>query len=232
MNKSSSRFYVYAYLRSKDSEHGKKGSPYYIGKGSGNRTKSNQGRAVNAPRDKDMVVYVQEGLTEQQAFSLERYCINLYGRVDLQTGCLRNKSDGGEGASGVVMTDERRQKISQAHKGKIVSAETRRKIGEAAKGRKQSLRTRQKRSEMSKGKNNNFFGRKHSDEIKQKLSTESAVYMYELVSPSGKKYVTHSLTLFASQHHLRQGCLSLVARGHREHHKGWKAKILEKLNDT
>jgi hypothetical protein len=229
MNKDPDRFYVYAYLRIKDSSHGRKGSPYYIGKGSGNRVKSNQGRAANPPKDKSMVVYVQEGLAEKQAFDLERYCIALYGRIDLGTGCLRNKSDGGEGSSGVVITDERRQKISRAHKGKVVSAEARRRIGDASRGRKKSPETLQKMSEKSKGENNHFFGKKHSDEFKRKRSLESAVYQYKLISPFGEEYITHSLTLFASQHDLRQGCLSLVAGGHRKHHKGWRVEILENL---
>jgi len=229
MNKDPNRFYVYAYLRSKDSNHGKEGSPYYIGKGSGDRIKSKQGRPVNSPRDKSMVVYVQEGLTEQHAFNLERYCIALYGRIDLGTGCLRNKSDGGEGASGVIITDERRQKISRAHKGKTMSAEARRKIGEASKGRKKSPETLQRMSERSRGENNHFFGKKHSDELKHRRSIESALYRYKLISPLGTEYTTHSLTLFASQHNLQQGCLSLVAGGHRKHHKGWRVEILEIL---
>ena len=122
------RYYVYAYLRSTDSVNGAKYSPYYIGKGSGKRLLSTQGRPANKPRDRSMVVYIQEGLTEEQAFSLERYCIALYGRIDIETGCLRNKSDGGEGASGVITSDAKRQKISLAHKGKVITEATRLKL--------------------------------------------------------------------------------------------------------
>lgn len=229
MNKDPNRFYVYAYLRSKDSVNGKKGSPYYIGKGSGSRILSRQGRPVNKPIDTGYIVYIQEGLTESEAFRLEQYCISLYGRIDTGTGCLRNKSDGGEGASGVVITDERRQKISRAHKGKIVSEAARLNISRASKGRRLSPEVVQKMSERNAGSGNPFFGKTHSEEFKRKRSIESSVYQYELTSPSGEKYVTCSLTLFAKEHGLSQGCLSLVAGGQRKHHKGWKVVILKRL---
>jgi hypothetical protein len=225
----SRRYYVYAYLRGVNSANGAKHSPYYMGKGSGGRILSNQGRPVNKPRDKSLIVYIQEGLTEQEAFALESYCIDLYGRLDLGTGCLRNKSNGGEGASGVIKSEATRQKISCAHKGKTVTAETRKKISEAGKGRKRSLAIREKMSERQRGESNPFWGQKHSKQFKDRMSKDSAIYEYELIGPDGAIYTTHSLTLFAKEHGLRQGCLSLVAHGKRSHHHGWKACILRRL---
>jgi hypothetical protein len=225
----SRRYYVYAYLRETASANGVKYSPYYIGKGSGNRIFSSQGKPVNKPKDKSLIVYVQECLTEQEAFALEHYCIAIYGRIDLGTGCLRNKSNGGEGASGVIKSESTRQKISRAHKGKVVTMETRKKIGEASKGRKLSLATRKKMSESRKGEGNAFWGQKHSEEFIAKRSQNSAIYEYELVGPDGAIYTTHSLTLFAKEHGLRQGCLSLVAHGKRKEHQGWKVCIIKSL---
>jgi hypothetical protein len=225
------RYYVYAYLRSTDSVNGAKYSPYYIGKGSGKRLLSTQGRPANKPRDRSMAVYIQEGLTEEQAFSLERYCIALYGRIDIETGCLRNKSDGGEGASGVITSDAKRRKISLAHKGKVITEATRLKIGLSSKGRKASAETRQKMSEATKGERNPFFGKKHSEEFKSKRSAAMSLYRYELTSPTGEIYTTCSVTLFAKQHGLRQGCLAMVVSGKRLSHKGWTGRILEVLND-
>jgi hypothetical protein len=111
MTKDFRRFYVYAYLRSKDSERGVKYSPYYIGKGCRDRATS-KCRTVPKPFDAAYIVYVQEGLTEEEAFSLEKYCIALYGRIDNGTGILRNRSDGGDGPTGVRRSDDARQNIA------------------------------------------------------------------------------------------------------------------------
>ena len=79
MTKDPRRFYVYAYLRSKDSERGVKYSPYYIGKGCGYRCLSRKRRTAPTPKDRAFIVFIQEGLEEEEAFALERYCIAMYG---------------------------------------------------------------------------------------------------------------------------------------------------------
>jgi hypothetical protein len=73
-----------------------------------------------------------------------------------------------EAQKGKTRSEETREKMSKAQKGKTRSEETRQKLSEAGKGRTFSEETRQKLSEAQKGENNGFFGKKHSEETRQK----------------------------------------------------------------
>ena len=104
------RFYTYAYLREDK-------TPYYIGKGTGDRIYSTN-RRNNPPKDKSRIIFLKQNLTEEEAFRHEIYMIAVFGRKDLETGILYNKSNGGEGNSGLIMSQESREKMSKASKGK------------------------------------------------------------------------------------------------------------------
>ena len=119
-------FYTYAYLRLD-------GTPYYIGKGKGNRAFRKR-RGFNPPKDTSRILILKKDLTEEDAFKHEIYMIALYGRKELGPGILHNRTNGGDGPSGLIQSEESRKKISEAIKGeknpnfgKTPSEETRRK---------------------------------------------------------------------------------------------------------
>jgi len=100
------RFYTYAYLRVDR-------TPYYIGKGKGNRAYNKHQKGISVPKNKSRIIFLKQNLTEEEAFKHEIYMIAVFGRKDLGAGILRNRSYGGEGPSGAVRSEEWRRSISE-----------------------------------------------------------------------------------------------------------------------
>jgi len=178
-------FYVYQFLR-------EDGTPYYIGKGSGNRCYKDRGRPCKLPKDTNRIIKIAENLTEEVAFNLEKKLILEYGRKDIRTGILYNRTNGGDGVSGLIVTEQTRKKISLQTSGeknpffgkthsektrKLISnkvsnlpPEWREKVRKKLIGKKRSKEHKEKISLQTSGEKNPFFGKNHSIEAKQKIS--------------------------------------------------------------
>jgi hypothetical protein len=144
------RFYTYAYLREDR-------TPYYIGKGSGNRINENKGRPCKKPKNKSRIIFLKQNLTEEEAFNHEKYMIAVFGRKDLGTGILHNKTDGGEGCSGFKHSEETKRNHSIKMKGKNHPHYGKRST---FYGKSHSNDSKRKLSEKRRGENNPMYGRK------------------------------------------------------------------------
>ena len=187
-------FYVYAHYKPNED------MPFYVGKGHGNRSydKTYRNRwwhnIVNKYGYRVEIMY--DNLTEAQAFDLEKEFIKRYGRADLGCGPLVNMTDGGDGASGAIVSNETRSKLSKAKKsrirgplseehkrklsnfnsGKILSEETKQKISNSLKGKPQGPLSKEHKQKLS------IAGKKriHTHETKQKISKSVSISMKEV----------------------------------------------------
>lgn len=159
-------YYTYAYLRELD------GTPYYIGKGKKknkkyySRTTARHSNITIPPKKR--ILILKEFEFEFDAYAHEKYMISIFGRKDLGTGILHNRSDGGEGTTN--MSQYAKKKCGEIHKGKILSQETKLKISKTRKKREYKCSEELKRyfSEKYAGKGNPNYGKRHSPEVLKK----------------------------------------------------------------
>ena len=189
-------YYTYAYLR-------EDGTPYYIGKGKGQRINQPHGKPCNRP-PLDRRIKLKTNLTEEEAFKHEVYMIVIFGRKDLGTGILYNKSNGGEGNSGLIMSQESREKMSKAGKGKKKPPGHGEKVSKARKGKPSPLR-----------------GRVMPEEHKRKIGNSRAKTFY-FINPEGNLTEIRDLQNYCKDNKLSRGYFYKLIRGEKEEYCGWR----------
>jgi hypothetical protein len=152
------KFYTYMWLR-------EDGTPYYVGKG------SNQRAYRDGSPDISRIV-IQEWPDQSTAFENEKRLIMLYGRKDLGTGILNNRTDGGDGLAGLIRTKEHEEKIMAHLRGRPLTEEHRRKISESMMGEKNPAFGK-KRLDVSATNTLTKKGKIMSDETRAKMSASA-----------------------------------------------------------
>jgi hypothetical protein len=194
------KFYVYMMFRRWN------GIPFYVGKGHGRRAYLLRGRNphfnnIVAKCAGDVpIIIIQRGMTEREAFDMERDLIRIIGRGE--NGPLVNLTDGGEGASGFKQSpkivakrvasygsrkgmgkgrkhsEEAREKLRVIHQNR--TPETRERLSMALKGRKLSPEHCEKLGDAKRGKKQRAdtiqkrakanTGKTRSDETRARMS--------------------------------------------------------------
>lgn len=126
-------FFVYVHTRNDT------GEVFYVGKGRGRRLKTkrhhNQHWMRVAEKHGFTVHLKHSGLSETCAFTLEKILIARHRKLGSP---LVNMTDGGEGVSGAVFSEEAREKMRLAKVGKKLSADHVQKIAASNTGKKRT----------------------------------------------------------------------------------------------
>lgn len=122
-------FYIYRHIRPDTNE------VFYIGKGS-NLSRESYQRVFSKERSKwwKRIVALNEGKyikeiifecnSENECFQKEKEFISLYGRKDLGKGTLVNMTNGGDGVTGIIITERQKKETSERTSKKVIDIYT------------------------------------------------------------------------------------------------------------
>jgi hypothetical protein len=216
------KYYTYAYLREDR-------TPYYIGKGEGNRAYKNQNRSCPVPKDRNRIIFLKKNITEEEAFKHETYLIAVLGRKDLGTGILRNLTDGGEGASGAVRTKEMREHLSRIRKGTKMPEEYREACRERMKNFKHTDEAKNKISKANSGRKWDEDSRKRGSIAQKERYTNGNNSLANLTSEQRKEAAKKSQE---TNKRNKTGAYELSEEERRERAKKNYHKTLGVVNST
>lgn len=167
-------------------------------------------------KEEVLVFKYRENLTDVAALELETKLIKMIGRQDLKRGPLLNLTDGGDGVSGAVFTDERKRQYSEMFMGdKNPNWDNR--------------WNDQQRARASKWMRDNKPPL--TEENKENLRNKNQKYVYTITSPENIIYEdVKSLKQFCKIHfgdsfRWYYAGFVHVYKGEFMHYKGWKCFV-------
>lgn len=205
-------------------------TPFYVGKGHKKRAhkhftqailnddshKSNKINKAYREGKQVLIEFIKKDLIESDAFLWENFWIAEYGRADLGFGPLINKTDGGEGISGKVFSEESKRKIGDAQRGRKMSEEHKRAISDSVSKYKKYNpwnHTEESKRKLSEA----HAGKILSDEHKNSLSKDWIV-----IYPDGTEEKVKNLQKFCDAFGLDASSMRRVAAGKGKQHKGYR----------
>jgi hypothetical protein len=216
-------YYTYAYLREDR-------TPYYIGKGKGNRAYRRRKNDTKSPKDKSKIIFLKQNLTEEEAFKHEIYMIAVFGRKDLGTGILHNKTDGGDGSSGRVMTEEQKRHLSKVTK-KYSEDELKKKASDYYKKNKERI-SKYYAERWKKLKDNPEEMKKHRLKQRKPTETHKTNRLWKtwiITFEDGRTLEMTGLHNWCKQNNYNDSLIYQVAKGKRKKHKD--IILVEELNN-
>lgn len=209
-------FYVYQ-LRIADED-----LPFYIGKGKDRRAYEHLKARSDDPNThkirkirkaikegKEILVeFLWENLAEKEALRREVWAIHIIGRNDKKEGPLTNRTDGGEGMSG-----------------RIISFKERLAMSERMLGYSWSEESRLKKSLSMRGDKHPSFGKKLSEKTKRKISESNSVSSSKywiIIHPDGREEIVFNMKKFCLDRGLTVQGMYAVSMGKQKHHKGYR----------
>jgi len=147
--------------------------PFYIGIGIDTKRayskthRNSYWKSIVSKTDYEVEILFDE-IDYEYAKIKEKEFIALYKRKE-DGGVLCNITLGGDGVLGIVHTEESKRKMGEPNKGKTISEWQKQRTSEFHKGKITSEETKKKISESLSGEKNHRYGKKASDETRQKM---------------------------------------------------------------
>ena len=127
-------------------------------------------------------------ISKENAIKIEVFLIKVFGRIDNNTGCLANLTDGGDGSYNCPKSTETKQKMKLSKLGKKHTEETKQKMSIARIGKIKSEASKEKTKKSMLGKNKKKVVDENTGVIYNSVS-EAALFL-NIPHPTLSRYLT------------------------------------------